>query len=171
MPFKDSVLELSNANSQICGDITHQIINIPQDDYTYVWGNMTAKIVNNGNNGTNEIIEPYIFTGKAQFDDPDGSYTHYYESKYLFIVYDSHKNIIRIVKTMTCRSDDQIKYEIKNDEVVKIDERYKGVHRIIFEYVDGLCTKIDVLDKMGCWNAKIGDEAPYIDDILSWYLD
>ena len=147
--------------------LSQQIVDIPLDDNTYVYGKSFVNTIDG------EAIEPYIFEKKAETLDPKGSYTEYYESKNLFIVYDSSDNIIRIVKTSTCRSDDFIKYEFntQSGKLSKVEERYKGGYRILFHYHNGICSKIELDEgKRGCYRDKIGDLGPTIDDILGWYF-
>jgi len=167
--------------------LSQQIVDIPLDDNTYVYGKSFVNTIDG------EAIEPYIFEKKAEISDPEGSYTEYYESKNLFIVYsfessenltsgqislrirkdDSSDNIIRIVKTSTCRSDDFIKYEFntQSGKLSMVEERYKGMYRILFHYHNGICSKIELDEgKRGCYRDKIGDLGPTIDDILGWYF-
>tara|TARA_B100000029_G_scaffold379146_1_gene373979 strand:- start:663 stop:1199 length:537 start_codon:yes stop_codon:yes gene_type:complete len=145
-----------------------QIVDIPLDDNTYVYGKSFVNTLDG------EAIEPYIFEKKAEISDPEGSYTEYYESKNLFIVYDSSDNIIRIIKTSTCRSDDFIKYEFntQSGKLSKVEERYKGIYKILFHYINGICSKIELDEgKRGCYRDKIGDLGPIVNEILGWYFN
>ena len=148
--------------------VLYEAVYVELDDNTYMYGEAFAKTVNG------EVIQPYFFETKAEISDPDGSYTEYYEPQNLFIVYDSSDNIIRIVETSTCRSDDFIKYyfNTQNGKLSKVEERYKGAYRILFHYNDGICSKIELDEgKCGCYCDKIGELGPTVDEVFGWYFN
>ena len=135
-------------------------IEVEFDDHTYVSGTMNAELKEG------KPMEPYKYYQKAEESDPIGSHTEYYPSVNKFLVIDANDNLIRIVETSTCRSDDSIVYTIQNNEIVRIDERYKGCNGLDIEYIDGKVSNFTYTGRQFGIAPKIGDLAPTIGDIL-----
>ena len=136
------------------------VIEVEFDDHTYVAGTMYAKLEEG------KPMEPYEYYQKANDHDPIGSYTEYYPSINKFLVIDVNDNLIRIVETSTCRSDDRIVYTIQNNEIVRIDESYKGVNGLNIEYIDGKVSEFTYTRRKYGIAPKIGDLAPSIENII-----
>jgi len=136
------------------------LINVELNDHTYVWGTMYAEL-KDGN-----PMEPYKYYQKAKESDPIGSYTEYYPSVNKFLVIDVNDNLIRIVETSTCRSDDRIVYTIQNNDIIRMDERYKAFNGLIVEYFEGKVSCVTYIGRTFGIPPQIGDDAPTIGDIL-----
>lgn len=118
---------------------------VESSDHTYVHGNMTVQ-----DYGPELGRSPYyVYRGKAEESDPIGCITLYFHKHNVFVVIkpggtkDNNKNIIRIVETSTCWSDDYNKWEFDNGQLVKIIETEHGLNRGTITIKDGKTTHID----------------------------
>ncbi len=109
-------------------------------DHTYVSGELeVTRDIN-----TDEIVHPLRYNGKAEEHDPDGSYTLVFPDDNIYIVYDGNDdnddNIIRIVKTCTCWSDDYIKWEFDKSIPTAFMQTFRGQTGRVWEkftYING----------------------------------
>tara|TARA_B100001964_G_scaffold210220_1_gene244389 strand:+ start:99 stop:587 length:489 start_codon:yes stop_codon:yes gene_type:complete len=136
------------------------LIQVEFDDHTYVAGTMYTELKEG------KPMEPYKYYQKAEESDPIGSHTKYYPSDNKFLVIDANNNLIRIVETSTCRSDDRIVYTIQDNEIIRIDERYKGLNELNTEYFDGKVSNFTYTRRQFGIAPKIGDLSPTIENII-----
>ena len=136
------------------------LVQVEFDDHTYVAGTMYAELKDG------KPMEPYKYYQKAEESDPNGSHTEYYPSVNKFLVIDVNDNLIRIVETSTCRSDDRIVYTIQNNEIVRIDEIYKCFRSRTIQYITNKVVGISSIGETFGIPPQMGDDAPTIGDIL-----
>lgn len=141
-----------------------EVIHFELDDHMYVFGDFQC----NRDVVTQELIEPHTYSAKAKDTDPDGSYTRWYPSQNLFIVYDND-DIIRIVETCACWSDDYNMWEFENSVLKTIKTTSNGQNRRTwFNYENNRVSEVIWGDSM-CLNqlAHVDDQTP--DSVLGWY--
>lgn len=91
---------------------------IELDDNTYVHGNVLATPDENGN-----PVEPYYYHDLEKNEE-----VVCFPSRNLYMVYNS-QNLVRIVHTMTCWSDDISEYHVKDGKVVSSRHTSRGQRR------------------------------------------
>jgi hypothetical protein len=85
------------------------------DDDTYIYGDLMFECEFDE---TNEPIQPFI---RREGD----KVIKFYRDKRYFVIYENNE-IVEIIATMTCWSDDVIIYKIKNNNAYQYDEFYHG---------------------------------------------
>lgn len=86
------------------------------DDDTYIYGNKVYEC--NYCSDTKKYLEPYIRKEKNKL-------IKFYRDKKYFVIYHNDE-IIEIIKTMVCWSDDYVSYKIRNKVAYEYDENYHG---------------------------------------------
>jgi|694.fasta_scaffold42124_13 hypothetical protein len=90
---------------------------LEMDDDTYIYGGLQFEAEYDENKKV--FLEPYT---RREIDIT----IKYYPSKHLFVCYNESDEIIRLVFTMTCWSDDFRDYTIRNNSAIMYDEVYHG---------------------------------------------
>ena len=152
--YGNEYITCSNQETKWC------VIEVEFDDHTYVAGTMYAELKDG------KPMEPYKYYQKAEESDPNGSHTEYYPSVNKFLVIDVNDNLIRIVETSTCWSDDRIVYTIQKNEIIRMDEIYKCFRSRTIQYITNKVVGISSIGKTFGIPPQIGDDAPTIGDIL-----
>ena len=103
---------------------------IDSDDNTYIYGDRNYKaIVNDG-----VVCEPYYLKD-------DDKIISFYPSQNLFIVY-VNGNIVNIIYTMTCWSDDFAMYTFNDGILLELHETSHGFRNVIVSYENGLASSV-----------------------------
>lgn len=127
---------------------------IENDDDTYIYGGRYFKALSN--NGVK--CEPF-------FLKDDNKIIAYYPSQKLFIEY-INSNIVNIIYTMTCWSDDIAKYTFDNGVLLELYETYHGINNVRVSYLNGAVSKVVFGGKM-FRKIIIGDTAPDFSDFFT----
>jgi hypothetical protein len=135
-------------------------IYIEDDDDTYLYGDKEYIAFTEDD----EILEPYYY-----FDKMNDNIVNYYPSNHKFIIYDKNYNIIELVHTMTCWSDDYQLFRFTDNKVIEHEDTYRGLNKVNIYYENDKIIDIKYNGRIfrnGTYG-KIGDDAPDFSQLFS----
>lgn len=130
---------------------------VETDDNTYIYGDRYFKAL--ANDGV--ASEPFFLKDNDEI-------IAFYPSQNLFIVY-IDSNIVNVIYTMTCWSDDYAKYTFNNGVLSELYETSHGVRNVTVSYLNNAVSNV-VYDGRKFGRFTIGSPAPDFSDFFDKYL-
>lgn len=129
---------------------------VESDDNTYLYGDRYFKALS----VDGVICEPFFLKDNNEI-------VAFYSSKDLFVVY-VDGNIVSVIYTMTCWSDDFARYSFVNGVLTELFETCHGVRTVTVSFVDGVASSV-VFGGRKFRSFAVGRKAPNFDDFFVKY--
>ena len=129
---------------------------VESDDNTYLYGDRYFKALS----VDGKLCEPYYLKDNDEI-------IAFYPSQDLFVVY-VDGNIVNVIYTMTCWSDDFAKYSFVNGVLTELFETCHGSRSVTVSFVDGVASGV-VFGWRKFGSFAVGRKAPSFDDFFVEY--
>jgi prepilin-type processing-associated H-X9-DG protein len=129
---------------------------VESDDNTYLYGDRYFKALS----VDGVLREPYYLKDNDEI-------IAFYPSQDLFVVY-VNSNIVNVIYTMTCWSDDYAKYSFVDGVLTELFETSHGGRSVTVSFVDGVASSV-VFGWRKFGSFAVGRKAPNFDDFFVEY--